>query len=39
MFRLTTPAGTHSWPRMKPDEKALVRLLQRRYGRGGGPAF
>ena len=32
-WRRTTPAGTHSWPRMSPALRTLVRILERRYRR------
>lgn len=32
-YRLTTPASTHSSPRMRPKDRELVRWLERRWGR------
>ena len=36
LFRLTKPAGSHSWPRLKPEEKAFVRVISRRHGKSRG---
>ncbi|MDT7807288.1 MAG: hypothetical protein QOJ70_1101 [Acidobacteriota bacterium] len=34
LFRRTTPANTHEWPRMSPAEKAFMRMIQwRHHGR------
>jgi len=32
-FVLTTPSGTHSWPRMRGADLALARALERAYRR------